>query len=182
MKPSANRASRRPPLASPGGARFPRVARRAGATERPPGASREHTPDDPDLGPHYRAPAADPGHRPDPDPDCLAPARTTSRPPPRRGHHRRARPARLPRRLQRRPHRHGRRRPRGLVVTANDALAALLGTDTASLREQAAADLVDLASDSRTWHAYREVLRGRRSRFRCTRRLKHPDGRSCGPR
>ncbi|OKK08660.1 histidine kinase [Streptomyces sp. CB03234] len=68
--------------------------------------------------------------------------------------------------------------PEGLVVTANDALAALLGTDTASLREQAAADLVDLASDSRTWHAYREVLRGRRSRFRCTRRLKHPDGRS----
>ncbi|GAA2478997.1 putative bifunctional diguanylate cyclase/phosphodiesterase [Streptomyces gobitricini] len=68
--------------------------------------------------------------------------------------------------------------PEGLVVTANDALAALLGTDAASLSEQAAADLVDLASDSRTWHAYREVLRGRRSRFRCTRRLKHPDGRS----
>ncbi|MFJ8587720.1 putative bifunctional diguanylate cyclase/phosphodiesterase [Streptomyces sp. NPDC093595] len=68
--------------------------------------------------------------------------------------------------------------PEGLVVSANDALAALLGTDTASLREQAAADLVDLTSDSRTWHAYREVLRGRRSRFRCTRRLKHPDGRS----
>lgn len=68
--------------------------------------------------------------------------------------------------------------PEGLVVTANEALATLLGTDTASLREQAAADLVDLTSDSRTWHAYREVLRGRRSRFRCTRRLKHPDGRS----
>ncbi|MFF8290378.1 putative bifunctional diguanylate cyclase/phosphodiesterase [Streptomyces sp. NPDC016309] len=68
--------------------------------------------------------------------------------------------------------------PEGLVVTANESLAALLGTDTASLREQAAADLVDLASDTRTWHAYREVLRGRRSRFRCTRRLKHPDGRS----
>jgi diguanylate cyclase (GGDEF)-like protein/PAS domain S-box-containing protein len=68
--------------------------------------------------------------------------------------------------------------PEGLVVSANEALAALLGTDAASLREQAAADLVDLTSDSRTWHAYREVLRGRRSRFRCTRRLKHPDGRS----
>ncbi|MFG3494331.1 putative bifunctional diguanylate cyclase/phosphodiesterase [Streptomyces sp. NPDC047928] len=66
----------------------------------------------------------------------------------------------------------------GLVVSANDSLATLLGTDAASLREQAAADLVDLAADSRTWHAYREVLRGRRSRFRCTRRLKHPDGRS----
>ncbi|MFI8965488.1 putative bifunctional diguanylate cyclase/phosphodiesterase [Streptomyces sp. NPDC053493] len=66
----------------------------------------------------------------------------------------------------------------GVVVAANDSLGALLGTDAAALREQAAADLVDLASDGRTWHAYREVLRGRRSRFRCTRRLKHPDGRS----
>ncbi|MEU8762075.1 EAL domain-containing protein [Streptomyces sp. NPDC048659] len=66
----------------------------------------------------------------------------------------------------------------GTVVAANDSLAALLGTEPAALREQAAADLVDLASDGRTWHAYREVLRGRRSRFRCTRRLKHPDGRS----
>ncbi|MER5736287.1 EAL domain-containing protein [Streptomyces sp. NPDC002262] len=65
----------------------------------------------------------------------------------------------------------------GLVVAANDSLGALLGTDSAALREQAAADLVDLAADGRTWHAYREVLRGRRSRFRCTRRLKHPDGR-----
>ncbi|MFG2332212.1 putative bifunctional diguanylate cyclase/phosphodiesterase [Streptomyces sp. NPDC048604] len=66
----------------------------------------------------------------------------------------------------------------GLVVSANDAMAALLGTDTGSLLDQAAADLVDLASDGRTWHAYHEVLRGRRTRFRCTRRLKHPDGRS----
>ncbi|MFF4230178.1 putative bifunctional diguanylate cyclase/phosphodiesterase [Streptomyces sp. NPDC001820] len=66
----------------------------------------------------------------------------------------------------------------GLVVTANAALAALLGTEPATLREQFAADLVDLASDRRTWHAYREVLRGRRSRFRCARRLKHPDGRA----
>ncbi|MGW6567389.1 putative bifunctional diguanylate cyclase/phosphodiesterase [Streptomyces sp. NPDC054975] len=66
----------------------------------------------------------------------------------------------------------------GLVISANDALGTLLGTEAGALREQAAADLVDLASDGRTWHAYREVLRGRRSRFRCTRRLKHPDGRS----
>ncbi|MEV5969779.1 EAL domain-containing protein [Streptomyces sp. NPDC051921] len=66
----------------------------------------------------------------------------------------------------------------GVVVAANEALGALLGTEAAALREQAAADLVDLASDGRTWHAYREVLGGRRSRFRCTRRLKHPDGRS----
>jgi diguanylate cyclase (GGDEF)-like protein/PAS domain S-box-containing protein len=66
----------------------------------------------------------------------------------------------------------------GLVVTANDALATLLGTDTAALAETSAADLVDLSGDARTWHAYREVLRGHRSRFRCTRRLKHPDGHS----
>ncbi|MER5962383.1 EAL domain-containing protein [Streptomyces sp. NPDC002057] len=66
----------------------------------------------------------------------------------------------------------------GVVVTANDSFGALLGTEAGALRDQPAADLVDLASDGRTWHAYREVLRGRRSRFRCTRRLKHPDGRS----
>lgn len=37
---------------------------------------------------------------------------------------------------------------------------------------------MDLASDARTWHAYREMLRGREARLRCTRRLKHPDGQS----
>ncbi|MFE3072307.1 putative bifunctional diguanylate cyclase/phosphodiesterase [Streptomyces sp. NPDC059247] len=66
----------------------------------------------------------------------------------------------------------------GVVVTANESFGTLLGSDPRALREQAAADLVDLASDGRTWHAYHEVLRGRRSRFRCTRRLKHADGRS----
>lgn len=66
----------------------------------------------------------------------------------------------------------------GLIVTANEALAALAGVGAASLTAQSASDLVDLASDGRTWHAYREVLHGRRTRFRCTRRLKHPDGRS----
>ncbi|MEU5215808.1 EAL domain-containing protein [Streptomyces sp. NPDC020807] len=66
----------------------------------------------------------------------------------------------------------------GVVVDANDSLGTLLGTPPAELRERPAADLVDLASDGRTWHAYREVLRGGRSRFRCTRRLKHPDGRT----
>ncbi|WP_399033646.1 putative bifunctional diguanylate cyclase/phosphodiesterase [Streptomyces sp. ASQP_92] len=66
----------------------------------------------------------------------------------------------------------------GTVVVANDALADLLGTDPDALREQDAAELVDLAADNRAWHAYREVLRGARTRFRCTRRLKHPDGRS----
>lgn len=67
--------------------------------------------------------------------------------------------------------------PEGVVISANEALAALLGTRPAELRDRHAADLVDLASDARTWHAYREALRGRRSRFRCTRRLKHSDGR-----
>nr|WP_306327253.1 EAL domain-containing protein [Streptomyces venezuelae] len=66
----------------------------------------------------------------------------------------------------------------GLVVAANDSFGSLLGSEPTALRAQAASDLVDLASDGRTWHAYREVLRGRRSRFRCTRRLKHADGRS----
>ncbi len=66
----------------------------------------------------------------------------------------------------------------GLVVTANSAFAALFAAQPVDLLERPAADLVDLASDRRTWHAYREVLKGRRSRFRCTRRLKHPDGRA----
>ncbi|MGW2110824.1 putative bifunctional diguanylate cyclase/phosphodiesterase [Streptomyces sp. NPDC001948] len=66
----------------------------------------------------------------------------------------------------------------GLVVTANEALGGLLGRCAATLTNQSAADLLDLAADGRTWHAYREVLHGRRSRFRCTRRLKHPDGRA----
>ncbi|MEU5953988.1 EAL domain-containing protein [Streptomyces sp. NPDC047525] len=66
----------------------------------------------------------------------------------------------------------------GLVVDANDALAELLGAAPDELTGRLAADLVDLASDARTWHAYREVLRGRQAKLRCTRRLKHPDGHS----
>ncbi|MFF8092230.1 putative bifunctional diguanylate cyclase/phosphodiesterase [Streptomyces sp. NPDC016675] len=66
----------------------------------------------------------------------------------------------------------------GLVVSANDTLGTLLGTDPAALAGRAAADLVDLACDAGTWHAYREVLRGHRPRLRCTRRLKGADGRS----
>ncbi|MFD8970376.1 putative bifunctional diguanylate cyclase/phosphodiesterase [Streptomyces sp. NPDC059568] len=66
----------------------------------------------------------------------------------------------------------------GTVISANDALAALLGTQRAALFDQSAADLVDLASDGRTWHAYRAVLDSRRAHFRCTRRLKHSDGRT----
>ncbi|MFJ8003452.1 putative bifunctional diguanylate cyclase/phosphodiesterase [Streptomyces fagopyri] len=66
----------------------------------------------------------------------------------------------------------------GLVVTANESLDALLGLGSGAFTGRIAADLVDLASDARTWHAYREVLRGRQARLRCTRRLKHPDGHS----
>ena len=66
----------------------------------------------------------------------------------------------------------------GLVVTANDGFGALLGSDPDALVGRIGADLVDLSSDARTWHAYREVLRGREARLRCTRRLKHPDGQS----
>ncbi len=66
----------------------------------------------------------------------------------------------------------------GLVVTANASLSTLLGARAGTLPGKNAADLVDLASDARTWHAYREVLRGRQARLRFTRRLKHPDGHS----
>lgn len=66
----------------------------------------------------------------------------------------------------------------GLVICANDALGVLLGVRPAELRRRPAADLVGLSSDSRTWDAYREVLRGDRARLRCTRRLKQPDGRT----
>ncbi|GAA3303574.1 EAL domain-containing protein [Streptomyces cinereospinus] len=66
----------------------------------------------------------------------------------------------------------------GLVVSANAALADLLGAGPGELTGRVAADLVDLASDARSWHAYREVLRGREVKLRCSRRLKHPDGHS----
>ncbi|MEU2423124.1 EAL domain-containing protein [Streptomyces sp. NPDC007851] len=66
----------------------------------------------------------------------------------------------------------------GLVGAANEAFATLIGADQAGLTGRVAAELVDLASDARTWHAYREVLRGRQAKLRCTRRLKHPDGHS----
>ncbi|MCH0570035.1 EAL domain-containing protein [Streptomyces sp. MUM 136J] len=66
--------------------------------------------------------------------------------------------------------------PEGLVVHANDMLGDLLGRAPDELAGRAAADLVDLALDARTWHTYREVLRGRTAMLRCTRRLKHPGG------
>ncbi|WP_405917034.1 putative bifunctional diguanylate cyclase/phosphodiesterase [Streptomyces sp. NBC_00728] len=64
----------------------------------------------------------------------------------------------------------------GLVVTANETLGTLLGAGERTFAGRVAADLVDLTSDARIWHAYREVLGGSRARLRCTRRLKHPDG------
>ncbi|HCA85373.1 MAG TPA: histidine kinase [Streptomyces sp.] len=66
----------------------------------------------------------------------------------------------------------------GLVVTANRALGALLGTEPALLASEPAAELVDLGQDTLTRAAYREVLRGRGERLRCTRLLKHADGQS----
>ncbi|MFI0164002.1 putative bifunctional diguanylate cyclase/phosphodiesterase [Streptomyces sp. NPDC017082] len=68
--------------------------------------------------------------------------------------------------------------PEGCVVTANSALGELLGIDPDTLVGRVAADLVDLGSDPRSRHAYHEVLRGRRARLRCTRRIKHPAGHS----
>ncbi|MFF7054713.1 putative bifunctional diguanylate cyclase/phosphodiesterase [Streptomyces griseorubiginosus] len=66
----------------------------------------------------------------------------------------------------------------GTVVDANPAFGELLGAVPRELTGALAADLVDLASDARTWHSYREVLRGRQAKLRCKRRLKHPDGHS----
>ncbi|WP_430379488.1 putative bifunctional diguanylate cyclase/phosphodiesterase [Streptomyces sp. B1-3] len=66
----------------------------------------------------------------------------------------------------------------GTVVDANPAFGELLGAVPGELTGALAADLVDLASDARTWHSYREVLRGRQAKLRCKRRLKHPDGHS----
>ncbi|MET8677699.1 EAL domain-containing protein [Streptomyces sp. NPDC004647] len=66
----------------------------------------------------------------------------------------------------------------GMVVSANHALGALLGRDPARLTAEAAADLVGLDHDSRTWAAYRALLRGGSDRLQCTRPLKSPDGQS----
>ncbi|MFE7439915.1 putative bifunctional diguanylate cyclase/phosphodiesterase [Streptomyces chartreusis] len=64
----------------------------------------------------------------------------------------------------------------GMVAGANSTFAELLGRPAQELTGTPAADLVDLASDTRTWHTYREVLRGRQAELLCTRRLKHPEG------
>ncbi len=67
----------------------------------------------------------------------------------------------------------------GLVVGANTAALVLLrGEGTEPLTGRVAADLLDLSSDPRTWHAYHEVLRGREARLSRTRRIKHAAGHS----
>jgi diguanylate cyclase (GGDEF)-like protein/PAS domain S-box-containing protein len=68
--------------------------------------------------------------------------------------------------------------PEGLVVTANTALGELLGIDADAVVGRSAADLVDLTADPRGRHAFQEVLNGRQTRLRCTRRLKQPGGNS----
>src|SRR5690606_6528073 len=62
----------------------------------------------------------------------------------------------------------------GMVVGVNATLAGLLDSTPEALAGTVAADLVDLSSDAHTWHAYLEVLRGRRPELDCVRRLKHP--------
>ncbi|WP_445401289.1 putative bifunctional diguanylate cyclase/phosphodiesterase [Streptomyces sp. LE64] len=69
----------------------------------------------------------------------------------------------------------------GTVITANDAFHALFARAAAPDGSRGpvgrpAAELVDLAADARTRRSYQEVLRGRRARLRCDRRLKHADG------
>ncbi|WAX79847.1 putative bifunctional diguanylate cyclase/phosphodiesterase [Streptomyces sp. KMM 9044] len=66
----------------------------------------------------------------------------------------------------------------GRVISANGTLAALLGRPPGTLTGAVAADLVDLSSDARARHAYRDLLSGGQGRLRCTRRLKHPEGHS----
>jgi diguanylate cyclase (GGDEF)-like protein len=60
----------------------------------------------------------------------------------------------------------------GVVVSANAAFTDLFGAPAGRL----AADLVNLSCDSRTWDAYRDMLKGRTAKLRCTRRLTHPGG------
>ncbi|WP_424215551.1 putative bifunctional diguanylate cyclase/phosphodiesterase [Streptomyces sp. BI20] len=66
----------------------------------------------------------------------------------------------------------------GLVLAANHALGALFSVPPQSLLRRRAADLLDLSADARTRQCYRDVLRGRPTRLRCTRRLPRPDGRA----
>ena len=64
----------------------------------------------------------------------------------------------------------------GRVLTANRALAALLGADPRRLVARPIAELAGLSLDGRVRAAYHEALQGRTDRMSCTRRLKHADG------
>ncbi|MEW1545810.1 EAL domain-containing protein [Streptomyces tsukubensis] len=61
----------------------------------------------------------------------------------------------------------------GLVTGANPAFAGLFGGDTTG---RSAEELTGLAADHDDRKTYRDVLRGRRPRLRCTRRVKRADG------
>jgi len=66
----------------------------------------------------------------------------------------------------------------GVIVIANAALGELIGSAPERLAGRAAADLVDLASDTRTRQNWLDVLGGREARLNCTRRLQRPGGKS----
>jgi diguanylate cyclase (GGDEF)-like protein/PAS domain S-box-containing protein len=65
----------------------------------------------------------------------------------------------------------------GLVREANPALGALLGTDPTALASRPAAELAGLLLDRRLTAEYTAVLDGRRRQLRCTRPVRHRDGR-----
>ncbi|NGO71107.1 EAL domain-containing protein [Streptomyces sp. SB3404] len=64
----------------------------------------------------------------------------------------------------------------GRVLTANRALAAMLGAEPRRLVARPIAELAGLSLEGRVRSAYREALQGRTDRMSCTRRLKHADG------
>jgi diguanylate cyclase (GGDEF)-like protein/PAS domain S-box-containing protein len=64
----------------------------------------------------------------------------------------------------------------GQILSANPALAHLLGIPPGDLAGRRADTLTGLGADGRTRGSYHAVLRGHSERLRCTRRLKHADG------
>jgi diguanylate cyclase (GGDEF)-like protein/PAS domain S-box-containing protein len=65
----------------------------------------------------------------------------------------------------------------GLVREANPALGALLGTEPAELASRAADELVGLILDAPLTAEYAKLLDGKRRQLRCTRSVRHRDGR-----
>jgi len=66
--------------------------------------------------------------------------------------------------------------PGGEVLAANRALGVLLRTSPDRMAAAGAAALLGLAGDPHAGAAFHEVLSGRRSRLRCTRRVTRTDG------